>query len=151
MKPSLFSVRSMAVGVATAMLVAAILGQLVGAPWGLAILTGFAAGACALAVPIAMRGGRFDVLGSSVVRRHRGVWLLAYSVIVLPMFLIDDVVALDRPVGLALALLFGLTGMAAYVLGGIMATLDHLEGDATGDDSRILRVTPSRGNERSPS
>ena len=50
----------------------------------------------------------------------------------------------------ALALLFGLTGMAAYVLGGIM-TLNHLVGVDVGDDPRLHRVTPSRGNERSPS
>ena len=151
MRPSVFSVRSVAVGIAIAMIVAAILGQLVGAPWGLAILTGFAAGACTLAVPITMRDGRFDVLGPSVIRRHWGIWMLTYSVVIVPMFFIDEVIALSRPVGLALALLFGLTGTAAYVLGGIMATLNHLEGDDIGDDFRILRVTPSRDNERSPS
>ena len=151
MKPLVFSVRSVSVGIATATIVAAALGQLVGAPWGLAILTGFAAGACALAVPITVRDGRFDVLGTSAVRRHRGIWLLAYSVVILPMFFIDDVVALSRPDGLALTLLFGLTGMAAYVLGGITATLNHLEGDDIGDDPRLHQVSPSRGNGRSSS
>ena len=151
MRPSVFSVRSVSVGIATASIVAAALGQLVGASWGLAILTGFAAGACALAVPITVRDGRFDVLGTAAIRRHRGVWLLAYGVVIVPMFFIDDVVAPSRPDGLALALLFGLTGMAACVLGGITATLNHLEGDDVGDDPRLHRVTPSRGNGRSSS
>lgn len=151
MEPSVFSIRSVWVGIATGTIVAAALGRIVGAPWGLAILTGFAAAACAVAVPITVRDGRFDVLGSSATRRHLRIWLLAYGVISLPMFFIDDVVALSRPVGLALALLFGLTGLAAYALGAIMATLNHLGSDDIGDDPRLHRVTPSRGNERSSS
>ena len=151
MKPSVFPARSVSVGIATGTIVAAALGRLVVAPWGLAVLTGFAAGACALAVPITMRDGRFDVLGTSVTRRHLGIRLLAHGVLLLPMFFIDEVIALSRPVGLALALLLGLTGTAAYILGGIMATLNHLEGDDVEDDPRLHRVTPSRGDERFPS
>ena len=145
------TVRSVTIGVAAGTSVAAMLGLAVGTPWGLAALTGFAAGVCGVAIPVTMRDGRFDIMGSSVVRRHWRIYLLAYGVVVPPMFFIDDVMALRPPVGLSLALLFGLTGTAAYLLGGTMATLDHLEGNDVGNDSRILRVTPSRGNERSPS
>ncbi len=151
MKTSVFTVRSVTVGVATGLLVAAVFGYLEGTPWGLAALTGFAAGACALAVPVTLRDGRFDVLGLAPIQRRRGAWLLAYAVMIVPMIFIDDVIALDRPVGLALVLLFGLTGFAAYTLGAIMATLNRLEGDDTADDPRLHRVTPTHGNRPSSS
>ena len=127
------SVRSVAIGVAAWMSVTAFLGLVVAVPWGLAALTGFAAGAFALALPITLR----DV---SAIRRRRGVWLLAYSIMLVP----------TRPVGLSLALLLGLTGLAAYTLGGIMATLNHLEDDEL-EDPRLHSVTPARGDEHSAS
>lgn len=144
------SVRSVAIGVAAWMSVTAFLGLVVAVPWGLAALTGFAAGAFALALPITLRDGRFDVLGISAIRRRRGVWLLAYSIMLVPMFFIDEAIVLTRPVGLSLALLLGLTGLAAYTLGGIMATLNHLEDDEL-EDPRLHSVTPARGDEHSAS
>ena len=144
------SVRSVALGVAVWMSVTAALGLVVAVPWGLAALTGFAAGAFALALPITLRDGRFDVLGTKAIQRRRGIWLLAYSIMLVPMFFIDEAIVLTRPVGLSLALLLGLTGLAAYTLGGIMATLNHLEDDGL-EDHRLHSVTPARGDEHSAS
>ena len=144
------SVRSVAIGVAAWMSVTAVLGLVVAAPWGLATLTGFAAGAFALALPVTLRDGRFDVLGTLAIQRRRGIWLLAYSIMIVPMIFINEAIVLTRPAGLSLALLLSLTGLAAYTLGGIMATLNHLEDDDV-EDHRLHSMTPARGDEHSAS
>ena len=119
--------KSIVTGVATGALVAAAIGQLLGAPWMLAGLNGLAAGALALALSIVVGDGRFGVMS---VRRRPGLRMFAYSVMLLPAFLAGNVmdVELARADGLALALLFLLTGFAAHALGGILSTLEHLEG-----------------------
>ena len=124
------TMRSVVAGVATGALVAAAVGQLLGAPWMLAGLNGLAAGALALALFIAVGDGRFGVMS---VGRRPGLRTLAYAVVMLPAFLAGDVmnVELARTEGLALALLFLFTGFAAHALGGILATLEHID-DAAG-------------------
>ena len=91
-------------------------------------LNGLAAGALALALSIVLRDGRFDVMNT---RRRPAVWALAWIVIVRPWFFVDDIIelSLSRADEAALALLFGLTGFAAYALACITAMLDHLAGD----------------------
>ena len=61
----------------------------------------------------------------------------------------DDIVELQlsRADEAALTLLFGLTGFAAYTLGAITATLDHLDGDDAADP-RLHQVTPRPGERR---
>ena len=122
--------RSVVVGVTTGALVAAAVGQLLGAPWTLAGLNGLAAGALALALSIAVGDGRFGVMS---IGRWPGLRTLAYAVMMLPAFLAGNVmdVELARADGLALGLLFLLTGFAAHALGGILATLEHIH-DAAG-------------------
>ena len=144
MRVPVFTARSVGIGVAAGTLVAVALGQLVGSAWGLAVLTGLAAGALALAVAVGLRDGRFDFLGATSNQRRLGVWMLAYLVIVAPMFFVDDAIGiglLRREDELALGFLFGFTGFAAYAFGGIMGTLNHLDGD-DGADPRLHRVTP---------
>ena len=122
--------KAVAVGVATGALVAVAVGPLIGAPWMLAGLNGLAAGALALASYIVAGDGRFGVMN---VRRRPGLRAFAYAVMFLPAFMAGNVmeVELARAEGLALALLFLLTGFAAHALGGILSTLEHLE-DADG-------------------
>lgn len=121
--------KSVSAGVATGALVAAALGQLLGAPWMLAGLNGLAAGALAMALSIVVGDGRFGVMN---VRRRPGLRTFAYVVIMLPAFLASSVmdVELARAEGLALALLFLLTGFAAHALGGILSTLQDLDDTA---------------------
>ena len=118
--------KSVAVGVATGALVAVAVGQLIGAPWMLAGLNGLAAGALALALSTMVADGRFAMMD---VRRRFGVRTLAYAVVMLPAFTGGNLmeVELARGEGFALGLLFLLTGFAAYSLGGILATLEHLD------------------------
>ena len=125
-----FTMKSVGVGVATGALVAAAVGQLLGAPWMLAGLNGLAAGALALALSVAVDDGRFAVMD---VRGRPGVRMLASTVMLLPALMIGSVMdtELARAEGLALGLLFLLTGFAAHALGGILATLEHLD-DAVG-------------------
>ena len=121
-----FTMKSVGVGVATGALVAAAVGQLLGAPWMLAGLNGLAAGALALALSLAIGDGRFAVLD---VRGRPGVRLLASAVMLLPALMVGNVLdtELARAEGLALGLLVLLTGFAAHILGGILATLEHLD------------------------
>ena len=141
-----FTKRSAGIGIATGALVAAGFGQLMGASWGLAVLNGLAAGALALALSIVLRDGRFD-FGNT--RRRPGVWVLAWIVIATPWFLVDNFIepGLSRTDEFALTLLFGLTGFAAYALGAITATLDHLDGDDAADP-RLHRLTMPPGERR---
>ena len=124
------TMRSVVAGVATGALVAAAVGQLLGAPWMLAGLNGLAAGALALSATIVVGDGRFGVMN---IRRRPGLRTFAYVVIMLPAFLAGDVmdVELARAEGFALGMLFLLTGFAAHALGGILSTLEDLD-DAAG-------------------
>lgn len=132
-----FTARSVVTGVAVGVLVTTAVGLLIGVSWGLAILTGLSAGALAFAISIGMRDGRFDCMG----RRTMGVWMLAWTVMSTPAFLVGNFfeVRLNREDDLVLKLLFLSTGMAAYALGGIIATLNHLYDDTA--DPRLHRVT----------
>ena len=146
-----FTARSTGIGVATGVLVAAALGQLAGAAWGLAVMNGLAVGALALALSTVVRDGRFGMMDNS---RRPGVWLLAWAVMSTPMFFVDNVIEIElkRADAAALHLLFGLTGFAAYSLGGIMATLNHFDsGRNATADPRLHRVTPPPGEPRAGS
>ena len=82
-------------------------------------------------------------MGPTVTRRRAGLWLLAWVVMAGPGFLVGSVVDLDRVTGMALQLLVLSTGFAAYAFGGIMARLDHLDGEGAADDPRLHVLTPS--------
>ena len=146
MRDTVFTARSVSIGVATGVLVATASGLLIGVSWGLAMLTGLPAGALALAVSIGMRDGRFDSWGAATTRRRFGVWMLAWLVVSTPSFLVGDFfeTRLNRDDELVLKVLLLTTGMAAYVLGGIVATLNHLDRDDAADP-RLNRVTPPAG------
>ncbi len=76
MRAKVFTARSVVIGVASAVLVSALLGPLVGASRGLALLNGLVAGALALAGCL-LRDGRFAFMGAATNQRRIGVWLLA--------------------------------------------------------------------------
>ena len=143
MRVAVFTARSVVIGGAVGGLAATTMRLLVGVSWGLAILTGLSTGALALAVSIGMRDGRFDCVGARTTQRWFGVWLLAWTVMFAPASMVGDFfeVELNRGDDLVLKLLLLSTGMAAYAFGGIMATLNHLDGDDTADP-RLHRVTP---------
>lgn len=122
----ILTTKSVATGVATGVLVAVAIGQLLGAPWTLAGLNGLAAGALALAASIVVGDGRFSVMS---VRRRPGLRTFAYVVILLPAFMAGNVMSVElaRAEGFALGMLFLLTGFAALALGGILSTLEDLD------------------------
>ena len=140
-----FTPRSAGIGVAGGVLVAGALGQLVGAAWGLAILNGLTTGILVLAGAICMRHGKFAFLLESAHQRQFGVGILVSIVMVSPMLLVDNAIGTElfnRGDALALNLLFAVTGITAYTLGGIMLTLAHLDVDAAAADPRLRRVAP---------
>ena len=121
-----FTAKSVIIGVAAGGLVAATVGPLIGASWGLAVLNGLAAGASALMLSIVVGDGRFGIMS---VRRRPGIHTLAHSVMYLPAFLATNVieVELSRAEELALSMLLLLTAFASYVFGGVLATLDYID------------------------
>ena len=143
----IFTARSASAGAAAGACVAFALHDLAGASAVPAVLAGLPAGVVAAVFPVTWRDGRFDWMNrSSATRRSPGLLLslLASLLIMAPGAVLGDV--LDDATGpgdsRALQLLFFLTGFALFVLGGVTATLDHLEKDGAEADPRLYRVTP---------
>ena len=140
-----FRAQSYAIAVATGVLVAIVLRQFLDLVWGLAILNGLAAGGLALALSIGgdLVDGWFDATDN---RRRSGVRGLTCTVMVAPALLVHRYVEFRPADEVAVSLLFMLTAAAAYVLGGVMAALEHLDGDMSVPvDPRLHRVTPPPG------
>ena len=137
----LITVWSATAGAGTAAVVAVAF-AFAGAPIGLSVLTGLPMGGLVLAFSITLTYRKFDFLRSTVTQRWAGLWLLVWVVMAGPGFMVRSVVELDNVSETALQLLVMATGFAAYAFGGIMATLDHLEGDA--QDPRLHVLTPPR-------
>ena len=71
---------------------------------------------------------------------------LTCTVMVAPALLVHRYVELRPADEVAVSLLFMLTAAAAYVLGRVMAALEHLDGDMSVPvDPRLNRVTPPPG------
>ncbi len=121
-----FTTRSVTIGIVAGVLIALAVTTL-DAPWGLAIPTGLAGGAFALAVSTMVGDGRF---GFMTARGRPGIRMLATVVILFPALSVSnaiEVVELARAESVALTLMVLLTGAAAHALGGILATLDHVD------------------------
>jgi len=142
----LLTPRSIGIGVGSGVLVAVAFGQIYGVAWGLAVLSGLAAGALALATSIWLRDGRFAALAET--GRHRDVGIVAACTIAAPAIFVEDALGielLDRGVGSALSLLFACTGSAACTLSGIMATWAPPDGSVGAADPRPHRAVPLHG------
>ena len=136
-----FTARSTGIGIATGVLVAAAF-WLIGAPLGLAILNGLVTGATVLHVPVAWRLGRLKAR-QPLLRPWHGIFAVGYPVVTAPAFFVGLVIdELDPATRFALGTLILITGLAGFAFGDIVATLDHLDGDA---DSAGPGVTPPPG------
>ena len=141
-----FTARSTGIGIATGVLVATALDQLLSAAWALATLNGLAAAALALALSIdSQRGGWFDATDN---HRRPGIWALAYAVMMAPTLFVHYYIELPPADEISVSLLFVLTGFAAYTLGRIMATLVYWDSDPAPADPRMHRLTPQPGTRR---
>ena len=76
------------------------------------------------------------MMTSEVARSHPGVAALAGLVIFVPPVLSTSALPLNRTIQFTFCLLLLLTGCVAYVLGGIMGTLRHLDGGVAAKDPR---------------
>lgn len=140
-----FRAQPYAIAMATGALTAIVLRQFLDLAWGLAVLNGLAAGGLALALAIGgdLVGGWFDATDN---RRRSGVRGLTCTVMVAPALLVHRYVEFRPADEVAVSLLFMFTGAAAHVLGGVMAALEHLDGDMPAPaDPRLHRVTPPSG------
>ncbi len=140
-----FRAQSYAIAMATGVLVSIVLRQFLDLAWGLAILSGLAAGGLALALSVGRDlGGRW--FHATDNRRRSGVRGLTFTVMLAPALLVHRTVELRPADEFAVSLLFALTAAAAHVLGGVMAALEHLDGDpSVPSDPRLHRVTPPPG------
>lgn len=143
MKPRrAFRAQPYAIAMATGVLVAIVLRQFLDLAWGLAILNGLAASGLALALSVGgdLAGGWFEATDN---RSRSGVRGLTWTVMVAPALLVHRYVELRPADEVAVSLLFMLTAAAAYVLGRVMAALEHLDRDTSVPvDPRLHRVTP---------
>lgn len=131
---------------AGAAVVVAVAFAFAGAPIGLSVLTGLPVGGLVLAFSITQTYRRLDFLRSTVTQRWAGLWFLFWVVVAGPGFMVRSVVELDNVSETALQLMVMATGFAGYAFGGILATLDHLEGGA--QDPRLHVLTPPPGERR---
>lgn len=143
MDQRVFTRRSSVAALATAVLVAVALGQILGTPWGLAAITGLPTGATVLAVSFGVRNRMFRV-------RPRpwgpvtgiGALLVGQTVVLVPAFFSGRFFELNRGAEAALALLFLLTGFAALMFGYIMRMLEQLDAAEDARDASPSSATP---------
>ena len=145
-----FSGLPLSVGILTGVIVAVTLGHLAGTPSLLAVMTGFVAAACGLAVVVVARNRRLNVLGGVPARRYPGVVALAILVALVPMSAVQIAVfsiSLSRiehdpmlSVSVPLAFLVPLTTVTACLLGGIAGALSQIEDREAGPRVRVLNT-----------
>ena len=129
MDPRVFTRRSSVAALATGVLVAVALGQLFGAPWGLAAITGLPAAATVLGGSFAARNRLFSA------RRPypwgpapwAGAWFVGYFVAMLPGLTLGALLELNWATEAAIQLLFLLSGLAALMFGYIVRMLEPLD------------------------
>ncbi|MCY4506670.1 MAG: hypothetical protein OXG35_06880 [Acidobacteria bacterium] len=123
-----FTWRSSAAALATGVLVAVALGQLLGAPWGLAVITGLPAGAAVLGVAFGARNGLFRTRprpwGPAPLT---GAFLVGQTVVLVPAMLSGVFLELSPATEATLQLLFLLAGFAALMFGYIARMLEQFE------------------------
>ncbi len=119
---------------------------LFGATWGLAGLNGVAGCALVLALSLGRRDGTWDVLDWAPPAGNRAAAALATFVILLPAFLLDDVLGIGVPTSefgivdqFGLSLLLMLTGWSAYFLGGLVGVAQHRDRNVAGEQWREER------------
>ena len=124
-----FTARSTGIGIATGVLVVIVFGQLMGAPWGLAVLNGLALGVVVLLSSCAWRLGLFRLEPRDPATRRWGpqqtVWMLCWPVLSAPAFSAYLFIQLDPASEAALTSLFFATFTGAYFGGMVAATLEH--------------------------
>ena len=148
MEKRVFSGRSMAIGVATGVVVSVVLGAF-GTGWGLACMTGLAGGSCVLALCTALGDPRFN--GQPVMTaRQRGPSVIASIVILAPALNLSSALrhAPDAVNPFIVSLLILLTGFAAYGLGIIVGALSQIEGDDAPPTGNPLGLTTASDDTR---
>lgn len=147
-----FTRRSSAAGLATGVLLAVVLGQLIGAPWGLAAITGLPAGATALGVSFGARNGLFR-------RRRRpwgpvpwaAAWFVGYFVAMLPAVTLSAFLDLNWATKATIRLLLLLSGLTALMFGYIVRMLEPLDAAEDASDASLSSATPQPADQHSRS
>ena len=127
-----FTARSTGIGLTTGVFAVGLFGQLMGAPWGLAILNGLTIGAVVLLFACA---GRLELLqpvlrDPATMLRWRpqlGVWMVTWTVFSAPTYFAMFFIELDPATEAALTSLFLATFTGANLGGMVGATLEQRE------------------------
>ena len=153
-KVQVFTVRSVAVGILTGVIVVAILNQALGTPLVLAAMTGFAAAAWGLAAFVTLRDRRLNVLRRTPASRRPGVVALFGLVMIVPMHagLVGVVSMQSRAtesdpmlsVGSAFTVLVLFTALASLHLGGMLEALSRIDGRGGAEAAHRREIEPHR-------
>ena len=151
MDPRVFTRRSSVAALVTGVLVAVALGQLIGAPWGLAAITGLPAGAAVLGASFGARNGLFRVRP----RPWRpvpwaGAWFIGLFVTMLPAYTVTAFLELNWAAKATIQLLLLLSGLSALMFGYIMRMLEQVDVAEDAGDEPPGSVVSSAGD-RHPS
>lgn len=128
MDPRVFTRRSSVAALVTGVLVAVALGQLVGAPWGLAAITGLPAGAGVLGVSFAARNGLFRTQPRPWGPvPWTGAWFVGHFVATFPALTVSAFLELNWATRATIQLLLLLSGLTALMFGYIVRMLEPLD------------------------
>ena len=152
MDPRVFTRRSSVAALVTGVLVAVALDQLIGAPWGLAAITGLSAGAAMLGASFGARNGLFRA------RRRpwgpvpwAGAWFVGYLVATVPAFTVTAFLDLNWATKATIQLLLLLSGLTALMFGYIVRMLEPLDAAEDARDACLSSAAPQRGDQHSRS
>ena len=152
MDPRVFTRRSSVAALVTGVLVAVALGQLIGAPWGLAAITGLPAGAAVLGASFGARNGLFRV-------RPRpwgpvpwaGAWFIGLFVAMLPAYTVTAFLELNWAAKATIQLLLLLSGLSALMFGYIVRMLERLAAAEDASDASLSSAAPQRADQHAAS
>ena len=152
MDQRVFTRRSSVVGLATGVLVAIVLGQLFGAPWGLAAITGLPAGGTVLGVSFGARNGLFRTR-----RRPWGpvpwaaAWSVGYFAAMLPAVTLSALLELNWATKATIQLLLLLSGLTSLMFGYIVRMLEPLAAAEDTSDASLSSATSQPADQHSRS
>lgn len=153
-KVRVFTVRSVAVGTLTGVIVVAVLNQALGTPLVLAAMTGFAAAACGLATFVTLRDRRLNVLRRAPTSRRPGVLALFVLVMIVSTHagLVGVVLIRSRAtesdpmvtVGSVFMVLVLFTAVASLHFGGMLGVLNQIDGGSAAEAAHRREIERDR-------
>ena len=152
MDPRVFTRRSSVAAFVTGVLVAVALGQLIGAPWGLAAITGLPAAGAVLGASVGARNGLFRV-------RPRpwgpvpwaGAWFIGLFVATFAAYTVTAFLELNWAAKATIQLLLLLSGLSALMFGYIVRMLERFDAAEDASDASLSSAAPQGADQHAAS